>query len=200
MTIRSNTNNYFINIAMADDTTQNRNRTRAIISLVASILIGITFIAAGTGKAIGFGEIPGQTVEFIGDVLPEAFLNPTTVFLIYEIFIPYILPGTELLFGIFLLIGFVPRLIAVLCIPLTVGLMVNNIWSISQGLDKFPECVCFGVWEKIFGGLTPVQALSYDIVLFALALVIIFVYPGRFLSSREWLTRLLKKAASDNSK
>jgi hypothetical protein len=74
--------------------------------------------------------------------------------------------------------------------------MGNNIWSISQGLDKFPECVCFGVWEKIFGGLTPVQALCYDIVLFALAIVIILLHQGGFLSSREWLTRLFQKKIS----
>jgi uncharacterized membrane protein YphA (DoxX/SURF4 family) len=176
-------------------------RVKATISLVACILIGITFIASGTGKAAGFGEIPGQTIEFIGDVLPKAFITPTTVFLMYDIFIPYIFPGIELLLGIFLLIGFVPRLIAVICVPLTLTLMANNIWSISQGLDKFPQCVCFGIWEKIFGGLTPVQALCYDIGLFALAVVIILLYPGGFLSSRAGLQNLFKKkTARDDSK
>lgn len=184
---------------MSNDTTQNRSRTKAIISLVASIIVGLTLIAAGTGKAIGFGEIPGQTVEFIGDVLPEALITPTTVFLIYEIFIPFILPGAEILLGIFLLIGFVPRLASVLCLPLTLAFISNNIWSISQGLDKFPECVCFGIWEKIFGGLTPIQALGYDIGLLILAIVIILLYPGRFLSSREWITKFLtNKTTGDN--
>jgi uncharacterized membrane protein YphA (DoxX/SURF4 family) len=178
------------------DATQSRKRTYGIISLIASIIIAITFIAAGTGKSIGYGEIPGQTVEFIGDVLPKAFINPTTVFLIYDIFMPYVFPGVELLLGIFLLVGFVPRIVAVICLPLSLALMGNNIWSISQGLDKFPECVCFGVWEKIFGGLTPVQALCYDIVLFALAIVIILLHQGGFLSSREWLTRLFQKKIS----
>jgi uncharacterized membrane protein YphA (DoxX/SURF4 family) len=176
---------------MNADTVQNRMRTRARVSLVAIIIIGVTLVAAGIGKAIGFGEIPGQTVEFLGDILPEAFITPATVFLIYEIFIPYVLPGTEIILGIFLLIGFVPRLISVLCLPMTLAFMSNNIWSISQGLDKFPECVCFGVWEKLFGGLTPVQALCYDIGLFVLAVVIIWLYPGGFLSSRKWVTKFL---------
>jgi uncharacterized membrane protein YphA (DoxX/SURF4 family) len=179
---------------------RNRNRTRAIVSLVASILVGVTLIVAGTGKAIGFGEVPGQTVEFIGDVLPAAFINSTTVFIIYEIFIPYIFPGAEIILGIFLLIGFVPRLAAVICLPLTLAFMSNNIWSISQGLDKFPECVCFGIWEKLFGGLTPVQALGYDIGLLVLAVVIILLHPGVFLSSREWLTKPFRKMAADNSR
>jgi len=176
---------------MNNDTVQNRIRTRSRVSLVAIIIIGVTLVAAGIGKAIGFGEIPGQTVEFLGDVLPEAFITPATVFLIYEIFIPYVLPGTEIILGIFLLIGFVPRLISVLCLPMTLAFMSNNIWAISQGLDKFPECVCFGVWEKLFGGLTPVQALCYDIGLFVLAVVIIWLYPGGFLSSRKWVTKFL---------
>lgn len=179
---------------------QSRNRIRFIISLVAIIIIALTLIASGSGKAIGFGDIPGQTVDFIGDVLPEAFITPTTVFLIYQVFIPYILPGAELLLGILLLVGLVPRLLAVICLPLTMVLMANNIWAIRQGLDKFPDCACFGIWEKIFGGLTPVQALGYDIVLFALAIVIIVLYPGGFLSSREWLTRLFKKTAADTNK
>jgi len=185
---------------MPDDVTQNRKQTRAIISLVAGIIVGLTLIIAGMGKAIGFGEVPGQTIEFIGDILPKAFINPTTVFLIFEIFIPYILPGVEMILGIFLLIGFVPRLAAVICLPLTLAFMSNNIWSISQGLDKFPECVCFGIWEKLFGGLTPVQALGYDIGLFVLALVIILVHPGRFLSSREWLTKPFKRTIGDSAK
>jgi uncharacterized membrane protein YphA (DoxX/SURF4 family) len=185
---------------MTDNNLQGSQRVKATVSLVACIIIGVTFLASGTGKAAGFGEIPGQTVEFIGDIVPKAFINPTTVFLMYDIFIPYILPGIELLLGIFLLIGFVPRLIAAICIPLTLALMTNNIWSISQGLAKFPECVCFGVWEKIFGGLTPVQALCYDIGLFALAIVIILLHPGGFLSSRAWLTNLFKKKPAGDSK
>lgn len=163
-------------------------------------MVGVTLIVAGTGKAIGFGEVPGQTVEFIGDVLPAAFINSTAVFIIYEVFIPYVFPGVEMILGIFLLIGFVPRLAAVICLPLTLAFMSNNIWSISQGLDKFPECVCFGIWEKLFGGLTPVQALGYDIGLLVLAVVIILLHPGVFLSSREWLTKPFRKMAADNSR
>jgi len=171
------------------------NRTKYIIAVIACIFIGVTFIASGSGKAMGIGEVPGQTVAFLGEMLPQAFITPVTVFLIYDLFIPFIFPAIELLLGIFLIVGFMPRLMAIICIPLSMVLMTNNIWSISQGMDKFPECVCFGVWEKIFGGLTPVQALSYDILLFVLALIIIFLHPGGILSSREWVMKLFQKKA-----
>jgi uncharacterized membrane protein YphA (DoxX/SURF4 family) len=151
---------------MTENKSPDKTRVKSIIALVCCIIIGVTFVASGSGKAIGFGEIPGQTVEFIGDVLPEAWITSTTVFLLFEVFIPLIMPAIELLLGIFLLVGFVPRLIAVICLPLSMALMGNNIWAIKQGLATFPDCACFGIWEKIFGGLTPVQALGYDILLF----------------------------------
>jgi uncharacterized membrane protein YphA (DoxX/SURF4 family) len=178
---------------MAENKSPDKTRIKSIVSLVCCIIIGITFVASGSGKAVGFGEIPGQTVEFIGDVLPEAWITPTTVFILFEVFVPLIMPAIELLLGIFLLVGFVPRLIAVICLPLTMALMGNNIWAIKQGLAQFPDCACFGIWETIFGGLTPAQALGYDILLFILAVAIILLYPGGFLSSRAWLIRLLRK-------
>lgn len=178
---------------MSTEEVQGTNKTRNIISLVACILVGVTMVVAGSGKLIGFGEVPGQTVEFVGDILPEAWITPGSVFFIFEIFVPYILPIAETLLGLLLLIGLAPRLIAILCIPLIAAFMTNNIWSISQGVDKFPECVCFGIWETFFGGLTRVQSLIYDIVLFILVIIIIFVLPGRFLASRPWLEKLITK-------
>jgi len=172
---------------------QRWRRARNISSLVASILIGLVFLASGSGKALGFGEVPGQTMDFIGYILPDALLVPATVIFIYEIFIPYILPWTELVLGCLLLIGFVPRLIAILCLPLTLALMSNNIYSITQGMAKYESCACFGIWEQVLGELTPVQSLGIDIGLFILALIIIFNYPGGFLLSRKWLANLGKK-------
>ena len=172
---------------------QEENRTRAIITLVASILVGLTLVVSGSGKLIGFGEVPGQTIEFVGDILPEAWITPGSVYFLFEIFVPYVLPISEMLLGLLLLVGLVPRLVAILCIPLIAAFMTNNIWSISQGLDKFPECVCFGIWETFFGGLTPVQSLVHDISLLVLVIVIIFVHPGRFLASRAWLERLITR-------
>jgi uncharacterized membrane protein YphA (DoxX/SURF4 family) len=172
---------------MGDNKVTKSNRISGIITIVASISVGLTLIISGSGKLLEFGMIPGQTAEFIGFVLPDALLTPTTVFFIYDIFIPYIIPILELGLGISLLIGFVPRLMATICIPLILTFMANNIFSISRGTNKYDECPCFGIWGKIFGTLTPVQSLVYDIVLLGLVLTIIFIYEGGFLQSSNWL-------------
>ena len=178
---------------MTDTMEKNKKKVRATVSLVACIIIGIIFLASGSGKIIGFGEIPGHTVEFIGFILPDALLKPFIVIFIYDILMPYLLPWFELVLGCLLLVGFMPRLIAVLCLPLSLTLMGNNIWAITQGMAKYTSCECFGIWETLFGELTPAQSLSIDIGIFALALVILLVHPGRFLSSRDWLANLGKK-------
>lgn len=176
-----------------DNTVAKKSRIRDIITMVASIFVGLTLLISGTGKLLEFGMIPGQTAEFIGFILPDALLTPTTVFFIYDILIPYIIPVLELALGVSLLMGFVPRLVATICIPLTWIFMANNVFSISRGINKYDECPCFGIWGKIFGTMTPVQSLIYDIVLFGLALVIIFIYTGGFLQSNNWLRNLRKK-------
>lgn len=178
---------------MAESTGQSNYTLRRRISIAAAVIIGLVFLISGTGKVFGYGEIPGQTVEFIGMILPDLLLTPFTARLIYNIFIPIVLPWLELALGVFLLIGFVPRLIAVLVLPLSAALMGNNIYAIGQGFAKYPSCECFGIWEELFGGLTPVQSLGIDIALFILALVVVIVTPLRFLASRRWLENLGKK-------
>jgi uncharacterized membrane protein YphA (DoxX/SURF4 family) len=178
---------------MRDNTVAKKSRIRDIITMVASIFVGLTLLISSTGKLLDFGMIPGQTAEFIGFILPDALLTPTTVYFIYDILIPYIIPVLELVLGVSLLMGFVPRLVATICIPLTWIFMANNVFSISRGMNKYDECPCFGIWGKIFGTMTPVQSLIYDIVLFGLALVIIFIYTGGFLQSNNWLRNLRKK-------
>jgi len=161
-------------------------------SLAAGILIGLTFLASGTGKVLGLEEVPAQVVDFISNSIPDIFLTPATVYFLFNVLIPYILPWAELVLGCFLIIGFMPRLMAVLCLPLILAFGGTNVWSIIQG--GYTTCAsCFGVWEEIFGSLTPAQSLIYDIVLFALAMVIIVFHPGYFFTSRKWLVNLVKK-------
>ena len=178
---------------MSDGIQENRQRAKSIISLIAIILVGLTFLLAGSGKVFGFGEIPGQTMQFIGKIIPDALLTPGVAYFIGDIFYPYILPWTELALGILLILHIWPRLVAALTLPLTAAFMANNSWLISQGKTQFAECPCFGIWEELLGTLTPFQALYIDIGLFALALIIIFVHPGGFLSSPSWLAKLGKK-------
>lgn len=179
---------------------ESRQQMRSIVSLVASILVGLTLLLAGSGKAFGFGEMPGQTMKFIGVILPNALLTPGVAYFIGDVLFPYIIPWTELSLGILLILRFWPRLIATLCLPLTAAFMANNSWLIGQGKTRFSSCECFGIWEKLFGTLTPLQALSVDIVLFALALTIILVHPGSFLSSPPWLAKFGKRSQTPGYK
>jgi uncharacterized membrane protein YphA (DoxX/SURF4 family) len=179
---------------MAPSAENNNNiKIRSRITLAASILLGLIFVISGSGKLFGFGEIPGHTVEFIGLIVPDALLTPGFVHFVYSILIPHILPWLEFLLGILLLIGFLPRIMAIFCILLAALFIGNNSWAISQGMDKYASCECFGIWEEIFGGLTPLQSLGVDIGLFVLALIIIVLYPASFVTSRQWLDNLGKR-------
>ena len=177
---------------MSSDIQRGNQQVRRITSLVASILVGLTLLIAGSGKAFGFGEIPGQTMEFIGMIFPDALLTPEVAYFIGDIFLQYIIPWAELSLGILLILHIWPRLVAALCLPLTLAFMANNSWMIHEGLEEYPECPCFGIWETILGPVSPLQSLCIDIGLLALALTIIFVHPGGFLSSPPWLAKLGK--------
>jgi uncharacterized membrane protein YphA (DoxX/SURF4 family) len=183
---------------MTDATKEDRQRVRSIVSLVAGILLGLIFLISGSGKTFGFGEMPGQTMQFIGAILPDAWLTPGVAYFIGDIFFPYIIPWAELFLGILLLIRIWPRLFAAVSLPLIIAFIANNSWYISQGKTKFTSCECFGIWEEMFGTMTHLQSLSLDIVLLALALTIIFVHPSGFLSSPPWLAKLGKGARSQS--
>jgi len=88
------------------------------VSLVAAILLGLIFIASGTGKLFGDIETSAQVISFINDILPEALLIPPVIYFIYNILVPYLFPIAELVLGVCLLIGFVPALAALLSLPL----------------------------------------------------------------------------------
>ena len=164
-------------------------RVKDIISLVAGLLIAFTFIASGTGKLFGGMETPAQVMAFINATIPEALLTPFFVDFLYKVLVPVVFPWAELILGIALLIGLMPRLAAVLALPMIAAFMATNIWTIASG--EYAQCAsCFGIWEKIFGYLTPYQSLGIDIILAVLALCVIFLQPGRFFSSR-WLSSRL---------
>src|SRR4030042_441978 len=89
---------------MSKATKSNRQQVRSIVSLVAGILIGLTFLMSGSGKVFGYGEMPGQTMQFIGAILPDAWLTPELAYFIGDVLFPYIIPWTELSLGILLLL------------------------------------------------------------------------------------------------
>lgn len=164
-------------------------RIKDIISLLAGLLIGFTFIASGTGKLFGDMETPAQVMAFINAIIPEVLLTPLIVNFLYKMLVPIVFPWAELILGIALLIGLIPRLAAVFTLPLIAAFMGTNIWTITTG--EYSQCAsCFGIWEKIFGYLTPYQSLGIDIILSLLAFAVIFLQPGRFFSNRWPISRL----------
>ncbi|HEX7365166.1 MAG TPA: MauE/DoxX family redox-associated membrane protein [Dehalococcoidia bacterium] len=183
-------------MAKAEKITQ--NRTRATIGLVASIMVGLTFILSGSGKVLAFGEMPGQTMQFIGAILPDAWLTPGIAYFMSEILFPIILPCIELGLGIMLLLRIWPRFFAALVLPLTLAFMTNNIWYITHGELKFTECDCFGIWKIFLGSFTHVESLYLDIILFVLALTIVLVQPGEFFASPPWLPKSKKGTVKVN--
>jgi uncharacterized membrane protein YphA (DoxX/SURF4 family) len=179
--------------SMSEANEQSHHRVRAIVSLVASILVALTLLLSGSGKVFGYGDMPGQTMQFIGAILPDAWLTPQLAFFISQILFPYILPWAELCLGLLLLLRIWPRFWATLTLPLTAAFIANNAWYISQGDLKFTPCECFGIWEKFIGTFTHVESLYIDIVLFALALTVVLIHPADFFSSPPWLAKLQKR-------
>jgi uncharacterized membrane protein YphA (DoxX/SURF4 family) len=150
----------------------------------SAILAGLTLLVAGTGK------LPGQT-EFI-DALLKSFWTPAIAYVV-----GYCLPWLEMGLGVFLLLGLFPRIAAALCLPLIAGFMANNSWALIHGIEKFPECgFCFGIWEEFLGALSPLGALVLDIVLLGLALIVVLLYQGDFLTFQPWFIRRKKRGTS----
>jgi uncharacterized membrane protein YphA (DoxX/SURF4 family) len=161
---------------------------RSAISIVACVIIGAILLFAGVGKLAEFGTIPGQT-DFLDKFIPDFLMTPDFARFIGLILIPWILPIAEVVIGGALLIGIWPRIFAIICIPLFLGFMANNSYAIAAGMEKFPECECFGV----FGALTPIQSMYMDIGMFILAVLIIVIHPGGFFAHQFWINRIFAK-------
>ncbi len=149
------------------------------------ILLGLMLLVAGIGKLPGLseklGEFPGQT-EFISALLGPLWTTATAFFF------SDILPWVEVILGIALVLGIFPRIAAVLSLPLIAGFMSSNIWAISHG-ETFGSCGCFGIFEKLFGNTTPLQALGLDVILLFLALIIILLHPAGLLTFKWWFSK-----------
>lgn len=180
---------------MSAETSSNTSgsKVRAITVWIACIIVGLILLAGGTGKLFGYGELPGQSIEFLNVIVPDWLGTPAFYEFVGEVLFPYVLPLIETFLGISLIIGFVPRLMATITLPLSAAFLSNNVWTIAQGTNKFPDCACFGIWEEMFGVLTPFQSMFIDIGLIILAIVIIIVYPGKYLASHPWLSRWFGK-------
>jgi uncharacterized membrane protein YphA (DoxX/SURF4 family) len=154
-----------------------------VIIVIPCVLLGLTLLVAGIGKLPGLTELgtfPGQT-EFL-DVIFGSFW-PTVAF-----FITDVLPWIEVILGLALVLGIYPRIAAVLSLPLTAAFMTSNIWAITHG-EAFGSCGCWGVFESLFGDMTPIQSLGIDIALVFFAVIIILYFPAPFLRFQSWFRK-----------
>lgn len=155
-----------------------------LMIIVPCVLLGLMLLVAGIGKIPWLsditGDFPGQT-EFFDVIFGPIW--PTIAF-----FINNILPWVEVVLGMALVLGIFPRLAATLTLPLLAGFMSSNIYAITHG-ETFGDCGCFGVFERLFGDITPLQALGMDILLLFFALIIIFWFPAPYLSFQSWFRK-----------
>ena len=144
------------------------------IGIGASIALGIIFVVAGFGKI--FTGVEG--IERIFNPFPS-FLTPAVTDTAFEL-----LPYLEIIIGLLLIIGVVPRLAGVVSILLIAGFITNNAWVLGQGRGYEP-CSCFGVLDRIVGlRISTTHSLYLDIVMLALAFITIFGLQGRIVNVR----------------
>ena len=149
------------------------------IGIGSSIILGLIFVAAGVGKLLDQGGALRFKVFFTPfiDLLTPAFIKTLFIWL----------PWIELIIGLLLIIGIAAKLMAVFSSALIVGFIANNSWLLSRGLGYEP-CDCFGILEIITQAkLSTVGSLYLDIVMLALALVILFCCQSNFLNIYPWL-------------
>jgi uncharacterized membrane protein YphA (DoxX/SURF4 family) len=141
---------------------------------VGSILLGTIFVIAGLGKlftpAEGFKTIFNPFPGFMATAFSDAVFN----------YLPYV----EIIIGLLLIIGVMPRFAAVLSALLIAGFITNNAWLLSQEAGYEP-CTCFGVLDRIIGvELSTTGSLYLDIIMLALVLIVVFCHQSSFFNIR----------------
>ena len=138
--------------------------------MVAGIILGIIFVAAGFGKLLT--EVEGFTMIFnpFPGFLASAFADAIFIWL------PYL----EIVIGLLLILGILPKPMAVLSAVLIAGFITDKAWLLSQGLGYEP-CTCFGILDRILGvELSTSDSLYLDIIMLALVLIVVFWHRSNF--------------------
>jgi uncharacterized membrane protein YphA (DoxX/SURF4 family) len=182
-------------LSIATDSRPSRPGVRHYVAIVACILLGGTFLFAGAGKLADIGQMPGQ-VEYIDKMIPDFLLTPQLAQFIGFVAIPYILPIMETILGLLLLAGVFIKVDSIVSLLLSAAFAFNNFWMVSRGIDKYPDCTCFGIWETMMGAVSPAISLRLDIIMSGLALLIIFIQPGGILASQFWWERSIKRPST----
>jgi len=151
------------------------------LAIGASILLGLIFVTAGLGKLPYHGE-------FLALIFSKSFLTMSQALVVARL-----IPWVELVLGLMLITGIATKLMASLSAVLIIAFIVNNSWMISLGLGGEP-CGCFGNVEHLaLAQLSNIEALYLDIGMLALTVIILFCYPGNFLTIRPWFLAILER-------
>ena len=142
------------------------------ILFILRLFLGGVFVYAGWGKLMAPVE------NFVAVIEGYQFLKPPCTWIIGNV-----VPWLELIFGMFLVVGFLTRASAVL---FTFFLLVFISLLLRSILLHLPisECGCFGSGIV----LAPWQALILDAGLLIISLIVIWSRP-RFLSLDEKLRK-----------
>jgi uncharacterized membrane protein YphA (DoxX/SURF4 family) len=138
--------------------------------MVAGIILGIIFMAAGFGKLLT--DVEGFTMIFnpFPGFLASAFADAIFIWL------PYL----EIVIGLLLIIGVLPKLMAVIAAVLSAGFITDKVWLLSQGLGYEP-CTCFGILDRILGvELSTTGSLYLDVIMLALVVIVLFCHKSSF--------------------
>ena len=153
-----------------------RYRYRAGIG--SGIILGIIFVTSGAGK--------------IADPIGFLTLLSYTSFLPLELSIIVVqwLPWVELVLGLYLITGIAAKIFSSVSCLLVIGFIFHNSWLITHGLAT-EDCGCFGRIENILEierlvTLSSQSALYMDIGMLALIVIVLFCYPGKFLTLHPW--------------
>jgi len=158
--------------------TEKSTKWKNWLSFGAALALGLILLVAGIGKLLAQSEFAG--VLLVQTFLPENLAN----------IVGRTVPVAEVIIGGLLVVGFFPKLMAVLSLPLSLAFMANNIWLLTLGLEC-PKCPhCFGKLEEIWGTLSTWHALYLDIVMVVLAALVIIFFTSGFFPFRLWFREL----------
>ena len=147
------------------------------LAIGASVVLGLIFIISGVGKLL-------NQADFFGTLLSNSFLTRTLAHVVVSV-----LPWIESVLGTLLIIGILAKLMSGFTLVLIAAFITNHSWLIAHG-RAYDPCGCFGIFKHmIVGELSTMGSLSIDAGMVGLVFVILFCYPGDWLTVRPWFFR-----------
>jgi len=151
-----------------------------ILTNIARILIGVTFIYSGYVKLVDpIGSAIKFTEYFSEDVLNIPFLTP------YALPFAILLILIELLLGVMVLIGFKPK-ISTWSIALLMLVFLFLTWY-SAYFDKVTDCGCFGDAIKISAWATFYKNIFFSILILIILIGLKHLKPWFRESLTNWI-------------